>query len=64
MTLAELVFEQAKQLPEPMAREVLDFIGYLKERPERAEWRDLMNAQGQALAEDWDAPENQAWDHV
>jgi hypothetical protein len=45
MTFADLVYEQVKTLPEPLAREVLDFIGYLRERGERREWRDLMNAQ-------------------
>jgi hypothetical protein len=46
-----LFYEQVKTLPEPLAREVLDFIGYLRERGERHEWRDLMNAQAPALAE-------------
>jgi hypothetical protein len=35
MTFADLVYEQVKTLPEPLAREVLDFIGYLRERGER-----------------------------
>jgi hypothetical protein len=29
MSIAELVYEQVKTLPDPLAREVLDFIGYL-----------------------------------
>jgi hypothetical protein len=37
MSIAELVYEQVKALPEPVAREVLDFIGYLRERGERRE---------------------------
>ncbi|WP_295622725.1 DUF2281 domain-containing protein [uncultured Lamprocystis sp.] len=32
MTVAELAYEQIKTLPENQAREVLDFIGYLKEK--------------------------------
>jgi len=35
MTVAELAYEQIKTLPETQAREVLDFIGYLKEKSER-----------------------------
>lgn len=31
MTLADLVYEQVKELPEQLAREVLDFVGYLRE---------------------------------
>ncbi len=64
MTIAELIYQETKALPEPMAREVLDFIGYLKERPERAEWRDLMNAQTSGLKAAWDNGDDQAWDHV
>jgi hypothetical protein len=64
MSIAELVYEQVKSLPEPLAREVLDFVGYLRERPDRGEWRDLMNAQGQALASVWDNQEDRVWDDV
>ena len=64
MTFADLVYEQVKTLPEPLAREVLDFIGYLRERGERRDWRDLMNAQAGALAAVWDNPEDKVWDDV
>ncbi len=64
MSIAELVYEQVKTLPEPVAREVLDFIGYLRERGERREWRDLMNAQSASLAPLWDGDENKAWDNA
>ncbi len=62
MTIAELVYEQVKTLPEPLAREVLDFIGYLRERRERGDWRDLMNAQAASLAPVWDNAEDKVWD--
>jgi hypothetical protein len=64
MSIAELVYEQVKTLPEPVAREVLDFIGYLRDRGERRDWRDLMNAQSTALASVWDGDEDKVWDHV
>ena len=64
MTFADLVYEQVEALPDPLAREVLDFIGYLRERGERRDWRDLMNAQAPALADAWDSPEDQVWDNV
>jgi hypothetical protein len=35
MTVADLAYEQIKALPEGQAREVLDFIGYLREKGER-----------------------------
>ena len=62
MSIAELVYEQVKALPEPLAREVLDFIGFLRERSERHEWRDLMNAQAGSLTPVWDNPDDKVWD--
>ena len=64
MSIAEMVYEQVKSLPEPLAREVLDFIGYLRERGERREWRDLMSAQARSLATVWDSAEDDVWDDV
>ena len=62
MSIAELVYEQVKALPEPLAREVLDFVGYLRERQDRADWRDLISAQAVALAPVWDNAEDKVWD--
>jgi len=64
MTIADIVYEQVKALPEPLAREVLDFVTFLRERGERPEWRDLMNAQAGSLAPVWDNAEDKAWDDV
>jgi hypothetical protein len=64
MTIAELVYSQVKLLPDPLAREVLDFVGFLREGRDRAEWRDLMNAQATGLAGVWDNPEDKVWDDV
>jgi len=64
MTIADMVYNQVKLLPEPLAREVLDFVGFLREGRDRAEWRDLMNAQETALAAVWDNPEDKVWDDV
>ena len=62
MNLAELVYEQVKTLPEPLAREVLDFVAFLRERGERAEWLDLKAAQAGSLAPLWDNEEDKVWD--
>ena len=64
MDIADMVYEQVKTLPEPLAREVLDFVGFLRERGNRAEWRDLMKAQTELLAPLWDNPEDQVWDNA
>jgi hypothetical protein len=53
-----------KALPDQLAREVLDFAGFLRERQERAEWRDLKAAQSGALASVWDGSEDNVWDNV
>lgn len=62
MSLAELVYEQVKALPEPLAREVLDFVAFLRERRDREDWRDLMKAQAGSLAPVWDNAEDKVWD--
>ncbi len=64
MGIADLVYEQTKRLPEHLAREVLDFVGYLADRQEREHERDLMTAQQPTLTSVWDNPEDEAWDHV
>lgn len=61
MTIADLVYRQVKLLPDSLAREVLDFVSYLREGRDRAEWRDLMNAQATGLAAVWDNPEDRVW---
>lgn len=61
MTLGELVYEQFRTLPEPQAKEVLDFIGFLKEKQERAAWEDLMRAQATGLKAIWDNLEDEVW---
>jgi len=64
MSIADLVYEQVKTLPDQLAREVLDFVGYLRERGERSEWRDLANAQSASLAPVWDNAEDEIWNDV
>jgi hypothetical protein len=64
MSIADMVYEQVKTLPEPLAREVLDFVGFLRERRDRPEWRDLMNAQAGSLAPVWDNAEEKVWNNA
>lgn len=64
MSIADLIYEHVKALPEPLSREVLDFAGFLRERQDRTEWRDMMAAQSRALAEVWDNAEDSVWDNV
>lgn len=64
MAIADLIYEQSRKLPDHLAREVLDFVGYLAERQGREQARELINAQDSALKEVWGNPEDQAWDRV
>ncbi len=63
-SIADLIREQVKTLPEPLAREVLDFVGFLRERWERGEGRDLVTAQSTALTPVWDDTEDKVWDNA
>jgi hypothetical protein len=51
-------------LPDHLAREVLDFVGYLRERRDRDEWHDLMSAQSTGLAAVWNNAEDKVWNDV
>jgi len=64
MTIADMVYEQVKSLPDQLAREVLDFVVHLRDRRDRADWRDLMDAQATSLAPVWDGAEDKVWDDV
>jgi len=64
MNTAEIIFNQVKTLSEPMAREVLDFVGYLKGKQEHGGLDDLMLAQEGALSAIWDNAEDEAWNDV
>lgn len=64
MSVTELIQEQVTDLPEAQAKEVLDFILFLKAQPEREEWQDLMNAQESSLKAIWDNEEDRVWDEL
>lgn len=62
MTIAEQILDQVKALPEPLAREVLDFAQFLRLREEQTEWRDLVMAQSESLEKIWDNDSDKVWD--
>lgn len=64
MSLADLIYEEVKALPEQLAREVLDFASYLRDRQTRADWRDLQAAQSRALEDVWNTSEDSVWDNA
>ena len=64
MNAAEIIFNQVKTLPEPIAREVLDCVGYLKRKQEHGGLDDLMLAQESTLSAIWDNAEDEVWNDV
>lgn len=65
-TTADRIFEQASRLPEPLAREVLDFIGWLETRHGLRDLlaEDLKAAQGPAMRHVWDNPDDEVWNDL
>ncbi|MHB1292542.1 MAG: DUF2281 domain-containing protein [Sulfuricella sp.] len=64
MNTAEIIYERAKNLPEPLAREVLDFVNFITLKNERADSENLMLAQQPSLAGIWDNVEDEVWNHA
>ncbi len=64
MTITEKIHDRVKLLPEPLAREVLDFAESVRSREYRSEWNDLMGAQSVSLKAIWDKDADRAWDTV
>jgi hypothetical protein len=62
-TLTKTLIEEIKTAPEPLQREVLDFLSFLKARQTQAEGQeDLLGLAHTAWAADWSTPEEEdAW---
>ncbi len=61
MNVRDLALEQIQSLPDEDLREVLDFIGYLLQKEDRAQWYDLMRAQQSALDAVWNNDQDEVW---
>ncbi len=64
MTTAEAVFDRAQALPEPLARELLDFAEFLLERTDRSRHADLMAAQASSMAGVWDNDDDDVYNYA
>lgn len=66
MNTAEKIMREIQNLPEPLAQEVLDFIGYLEFkhglRDQLAE--EFKVAQEPAMLHIWDNPEDEVWNDL
>lgn len=61
-SLADRIYLKVKPLPEPAAREVLDFVEFVSQRVQTAETRSLSLAQADSQAmQDWDNADDEIW---
>jgi|PlaIllAssembly_1097288.scaffolds.fasta_scaffold543503_2 hypothetical protein len=63
---ADRIFDQVSRLPEPLAQEVLDFIGYLEVRHGLRDLLtdDLKAAQGSAMQHVWANADDEVWNDL
>ena len=63
MNVAEKICEQARQLPEPLAKEVLAFIERIRVKGDSS-LDNLKKAQEPAMIRIWDNTEDDIWDEL
>jgi hypothetical protein len=64
MALADKIYEAVKPLPDALAREVLDFVEFLRNRREHESQDNLAAAQTLSMNNVWDNPEDETWNDV
>ena len=66
MTTAEKIIQEVNRLPEPLAREVLDFIGYIELKHGLLDrlTEELKQAQEPAMQHIWANPEDEVWNDL
>ena len=61
MSTQELISKELESLPEPLKREVYDFVRFLREKSVDDSFNGLLLSES-ALKKDWDTPEEDiAW---
>lgn len=64
MNLADQIYQEVRRLPEPLAQEVFDFIGYLEAKhglPSQGV-EEQKEVQAPVMGKLWDNPEDEVWD--
>lgn len=61
MALADKIYEAVKPLPEALAREVLDFVEFLRTRREQESYDNLAAAQALSMRGVWDNSDDEIW---
>ena len=66
MSTAERIYQEVQRMPEPLAKEVLDFVQFLEHRHGlRTEMdEDLKAAQQLSMEKVWDNVEDEVWNDL
>lgn len=66
MATAQKIYEKVLKLPEPLAQEILDFIGYIETKYGlKDRWVDeLINAQEPVMDQIWSNSEDDVWNNL
>lgn len=67
MTIAEQIDAKVRTLPDELAREILDFVGFMKAKYDlkSVSDRDLQQAQAPAMSHVWDNPtDDEVWNDL
>ncbi|MCP4576546.1 MAG: DUF2281 domain-containing protein [Deltaproteobacteria bacterium] len=66
MDIAQKIYNEAQRLPESLAREVLDFIGYIesKHRLNSGRTDELKKAQEKVMEHIWDNTDDEVWNDL
>jgi hypothetical protein len=66
MDTADRIYEEVRRLPEALAQEVLDFVGFIEAKhlsgSDETQIENLKEAQAIAMNHVWDNAEDEAWD--
>jgi hypothetical protein len=66
MTTIDKIMQEVQRLPEPLAREVLDFIGYIELKHGLTDQlsEELKEAQTPAMSHIWDNADDEVWNDL
>ena len=64
MNIAEKICEEARRLPEQLAKEVLDFMGYIGAKHGLSETEHFKKAQTIVMKQVWNNTEDEVWNDL
>jgi Protein of unknown function (DUF2281) len=65
MTIKEQITQELERLPEPVLKEVLDFVQFLQTKQQQKEILEITMMSESSLAHDWLKPEEDAaWQNL